>query len=535
MIVKINKRGHSFKGVTAYLMHDKKSQTAERIEWSETGNMHTADIEKASKVMAWTDINRETIKFMSDQNMSGRKTSTGAVYHTSLSWAIGEDVSAEKQKNAALDYIKTQGLEEHQYYMVSHNDTDHKHVHIVANLINPDTGKSHELGLDKKRAQSWALEYEKAYGLHCKNREENKNKREQGEQVKHQDSRQEYAKKITKAYQSSDNGKTFQAALKDEGLTLASGRRGGFVLVDEQGDIQKLARQIDGVKTKDIKLKLEDIDLKALPDAEKLATELRSFDRDKYEAEQQKALEIAAQAAAKDRVEEQIKASEKKAAQEKRAAIHEKEQQRKTREKYAQYQKYIDKKTAKSKETWDIDKLEAKRDKAVKYLADNSSLWARITGRKAEASADLKAAQMSLKERRERWEGDIIAFNSHRPEWLQKRELEKQGFTYQKPEPPIKLKREQEEIKQKATIFPDKGNLEPETKVNINIDNDFYKNATKEPELEQGEEIKNNYSVEEEKTQGGWFSSKNEEQEQTQGGWFSNHDKEQEQEQEREL
>jgi len=97
MIVKINPRGFSFKGVTAYLMHDKKAQTAERVEWSYTENLYTDDPEKAAKVMAWTDNNSEHLKVLAGGSRAGAKVTAGAVYHTSISWVEGEILSKEEK------------------------------------------------------------------------------------------------------------------------------------------------------------------------------------------------------------------------------------------------------------------------------------------------------------------------------------------------------------------------------------------------------------------------------------------------------
>ena len=59
MIVKINKQGFSFKGIVNYLTHAGKEENKNRVNWSETGNLHTRDLEKAAKIMAFTDLNSE--------------------------------------------------------------------------------------------------------------------------------------------------------------------------------------------------------------------------------------------------------------------------------------------------------------------------------------------------------------------------------------------------------------------------------------------------------------------------------------------
>jgi hypothetical protein len=286
VIPKINNRGHSFKGVTAYLIHDKdRAETSERLAWSYTENLPTDDIEKAAKVMAYTAMNAEKLKEESGGSAVGRKPSAGEVWHSSLAWALGEDPSIDHQRETARDYIQKHGLSEHEYMIIGHNDTDHVHAHVVVNLVHPETGKTHDVGLDKRRAQEWAQEYEQEHGLHCQARIDNAEKREQGEITKHQDQKQDYADKITRAYYAADSGKAFVHALKEEGLQLGKARRGdhNYVIVDDKGDIQKLSRQLEieekgKLKTAAIKALLSDIDRESIQDGEALAREIKTRD-----------------------------------------------------------------------------------------------------------------------------------------------------------------------------------------------------------------------------------------------------------------
>ncbi len=285
MIPKVNNRGHSFKGVTAYLMHDKKADTGERVEWTHTGNMHTNDIEKAALVMAWTDKNAEMLKAAAGVSLSGAKPSAGGVYHYSLSWSPDEQPDKEHMQAQALETLQRLGLAEHQYYIVAHSDTDHTHLHVVANLTNHETGQRVTPSFDKKELQAWALEYEREHGLYCHLRVENALKREQGEHVKYRDTKQDYSEQVTRAYYAADSGKAFANSLEMEGLHLAQGRRGGFVIVDETGDIQKLGRQLEieqrgKEKTAVIKALLGDIQAKGLQDAEELAAQIKETQRE---------------------------------------------------------------------------------------------------------------------------------------------------------------------------------------------------------------------------------------------------------------
>lgn len=271
MIVKINRRGHSFKGIASYLMHDKGADSIQRVAWYETGNLLTDDPKEAAKIMAYTDMNAKQLKRDNGSSMAGRQATAGAVYHYSLSWAHGENPDPEHQKAKAKATLEQLGLERHQYLLVAHNDTQHAHLHIVVNLTNQDTGKRNIPSYDKRELQDWALEYERTHGMHCEQRAENAYKREQGDPTKYQDEKQSYAERVTKAYRQADSGKAFAAALETQGLTLGQGRRGSLVIVDMQGDIQKLARQVDGASTKEIKARFSDLDINTLPLADELA------------------------------------------------------------------------------------------------------------------------------------------------------------------------------------------------------------------------------------------------------------------------
>ena len=57
-------------------------------------------------------------------------------------------------------------------------------------------------------------------------------------------------------YRASDSAEAFRAALSQKGYILAKGDRRGFVVIDRYGDVHSLARQIEGVKTRELKAKL---------------------------------------------------------------------------------------------------------------------------------------------------------------------------------------------------------------------------------------------------------------------------------------
>jgi hypothetical protein len=67
-----------------------------------------------------------------------------------------------------LEHMKWQ---EHQALLVAHEDKAHAHVHVMLNVIHPETGLRLNDDFERRRAQAWALEYEQEQGrVYCEQR-----------------------------------------------------------------------------------------------------------------------------------------------------------------------------------------------------------------------------------------------------------------------------------------------------------------------------------------------------------------------------
>jgi len=74
MIPKVAGRGHSFKGIAQYLLNNTAEMEPDdpsRVDWTQTVNLMTDDIEKAAKVMAWTDIHADDLKAVAGAHEAG--------------------------------------------------------------------------------------------------------------------------------------------------------------------------------------------------------------------------------------------------------------------------------------------------------------------------------------------------------------------------------------------------------------------------------------------------------------------------------
>ena len=256
--------GKSFKGAFIYYLQDKGADTRERVEWTHTTNMMTHDPNKAWKVMAYTAKEQERLKQASGQAPGGRKLKNPVMAY-SLSWHPEQDPSKEHMLETTMASLKVLGLQDHEAIVVAHRDTPHRHVHVVANRVHPTTGLVASDSHTYRKLSDFAREYNLEHGLeYCPQREENFRKRQEHQKTQYRDPN------INEAWQQSDNGKSFAAALESRSYRLAQGRR-GLVIINPYGKTVNPVRHIEGIKAKDYRQRLSDLTPDNYPDATALA------------------------------------------------------------------------------------------------------------------------------------------------------------------------------------------------------------------------------------------------------------------------
>ena len=195
MVVKMSSPGRSFGGVADYCLHDPRMpgeahhpESAERVEWTETRTLATSEGERAARIMAATAEASPELKRLAGVATTGRKLEK-PVCHYSLSWAKDEKPERQEMRRAAQESLKALGMERHQALVVSHRDGQ-PHVHVIANRVDPESGKAAGLSRSKLRLSKWAEDYEREQGkIRCPQRERNNARRGQGKQVQDRVSR----------------------------------------------------------------------------------------------------------------------------------------------------------------------------------------------------------------------------------------------------------------------------------------------------------------------------------------------------------
>jgi len=268
--------GGCFKGAFLYYMHDPKALTRDRIAWAETVNMLTIDPDKAWKVMAYTAKHQARLK-----QAAGVKA-TKPVMAYSLSWKPGRNPDREHMREMALQSLSRLGMRDHEALIVAHQDTPHRHVHVIVNRIHPLTGKVANDHRNQTILSDFCDDYAMKHDLNdSPQRRINHAKREAGEYTRYRDP------KIAQAWTASHDGQSFAAALSDEGYCLTHGWR-GYVVVDPYGNIRAPARMIDGIQAKDVWNRCRDLSLESLPDADLIAKQHRAKHEAKKRATQQR-------------------------------------------------------------------------------------------------------------------------------------------------------------------------------------------------------------------------------------------------------
>ncbi|MFD0986153.1 relaxase/mobilization nuclease domain-containing protein [Methyloligella solikamskensis] len=135
------KPGKGFRGVVRYLLYGdrKKPHNPDRVAWCETRNLLVDDPEKVPAIMRATAALSKRVK--------------KPVYHYVISWHRDEAPSDELMRQVADTTCEDLGLTEHQALYIAHNDTEHRHVHIVVNRVHPETHRAWKTSNDYRRIE----------------------------------------------------------------------------------------------------------------------------------------------------------------------------------------------------------------------------------------------------------------------------------------------------------------------------------------------------------------------------------------------
>lgn len=272
MIIGANKRGNGGQ-LAAYLLNQEKNERAELLEmrgFADAGNLKGA-------------LNGIELEAM---QTNGAKP----FYHCWLRLDDGESLTAAQWQKSFAAVERRLHLEGQARVIVEHQLQGEKHYHVVWSLVDRERGRMIEIPFDGMRRAEVARTLEQEFGLRqlapAHEPEQERLLREEWQQAERTlrdvaDVRDAKAA-IRDAWQRSDNGAAFCAALEEKGLMLAIGdsERQPFGVVDEHGQFHVLTRTLD-VRAKAVRGKLADLDREQIPSVEQAHERLQGRETDR--------------------------------------------------------------------------------------------------------------------------------------------------------------------------------------------------------------------------------------------------------------
>lgn len=257
MIIKGKARGRA----EQLARHLGRADTNERVELVETRYLVAETLSGALREM---------------EALGDAARTTKPLYHAAISPAADRPLTPA-QRTLAVDTLEQRmGFAGQPRVVVVHEKEGREHIHVVWSRIDLEKGKAIHDSWNYMRHEQVARELERAFGHERVPGAlaERDGRPRPGRTPTLAELRQaeraginkvEVGAELTEIWRQSASGREFRAEIEYAGYVLAQGDRRTFVVLDPAGEVHALARRIDGVRTKDVREKLADITLEALP------------------------------------------------------------------------------------------------------------------------------------------------------------------------------------------------------------------------------------------------------------------------------
>jgi hypothetical protein len=253
-------KGTSCAGARRLAVHLTRTDTNERAEVKDIRGVVAQDLLGALREMEGVAAGARTNK---------------PFYHGSINTRAAERLTDE-QRTYAIDKLEASlGLTGQARVVVVHEKEGREHCHIVWSRIDLDRmaaiSDSNNYYKHEKVARALEKEFghERVQGAHVERDGKERPDRTPSHSEMLQADRtglspQQARELMTGIWQTTKNGKEFQAALEDKGWILARGDRRDFVAIDPGGGVHSVARRIEGVNAAEVRQRFADIDPRGL-------------------------------------------------------------------------------------------------------------------------------------------------------------------------------------------------------------------------------------------------------------------------------
>jgi hypothetical protein len=265
-----------------------------------TGHLKNAKKNELVQIMGFYGLSAETIEdaFSEMHGMArASKKCTNFFSQYNINPRADEHLTEAQWEAAHELHRKNHGLDHLPYFRVRHIKGGRIHEHGIALRVDPETGKAISDSLTAPINERTSRELEISFGLErgqsilVPNRELERPDRRPKKHEKFRAERTGIDPETVKAearavWRSADNAASFRAGLEASGAyVLARGDRRGFVIIDQGGGDHSLARAV-GVKTAEVRARMEGIDPASLPTVDEARAQQKARAADRQHQQQ---------------------------------------------------------------------------------------------------------------------------------------------------------------------------------------------------------------------------------------------------------
>lgn len=221
MIGKIS-MGSSFSGCIKYCLEDKKMEQTQEAVFKNRAELIVFNQCFGDK--------KELAEQFKDVRLLNQKVQK-PVLHITLSLAPEDKIGKSNLIEMARECAKEMGFENNQYIAVSHIDTGHQHIHIVANRIGYD-GKVVSDSQNYKKIAQYCRKMELKYDLKRVLSPRRYLSKEQRNILRHNQRKERLQQDIQQVLSKCGNYQQFEQRMKEKGYQITKGR--GILFTDEK-------------------------------------------------------------------------------------------------------------------------------------------------------------------------------------------------------------------------------------------------------------------------------------------------------------
>src|SRR5208282_598368 len=216
---------------------------------------------------------------------AGSRSHGNFMYQANINPQGDGQLTPEQWREAVDTLEKNLGLEGHQRIVVEHEKGGRTHQHVVWNRVDVENLRVTDMGGNYRIHTATARELESRFDLTPTPTQPALDRKPTLELWELRAAERSginpatLKDELSELWRSTDSGKAFAAALDERGYILARGDRRDFCVVDQAGDAHSLARRLDGVKAKDVRERMVDVDGDSLPSVAEARATQRSIER----------------------------------------------------------------------------------------------------------------------------------------------------------------------------------------------------------------------------------------------------------------